>query len=143
MIKIERVERPNELTDEYVDCKTTDYLTDNNKRVWKLPSIKEKLLEMTNNKCAYCESRIELSGSYMEVEHFYPKSIYPQLVLDWDNLLPCCKTCNLKKGDTDPNDFNLINPTEEDPKNHLILKRYSIFGETEKGKNTAKISSLS
>ena len=39
----------------------------------------------------------------MEVEHFHPKSLYPNEVISWENLLPICKRCNSSKGaDSEP-----------------------------------------
>ncbi len=65
--------------------------------------VKQKLIELFNDKCAYCESRVShvYSG---DIEHFRPKgkiaeaSIqkpgYYWLAADWDNLLFSCRNCN-------------------------------------------------
>ena len=47
--------------------------------------------------CAYCESTC--SG---EVDHFRPKSRFPELVYDWANWLLACHDCNHAKGDKWP-----------------------------------------
>lgn len=44
--------------------------------------------------CSYCERRIPVGG---EVEHMSPKSSGGAL-LDWENFLLACKTCNTAKG---------------------------------------------
>lgn len=44
-------------------------------------------------RCAYCEDSLA-----DEVEHIWPKSLYPALVFDWLNYLYACGSCNLKKG---------------------------------------------
>lgn len=44
-------------------------------------------------RCAYCEDSLA-----DEVEHIWPKSLYPELVFDWRNYLYACGTCNRKKG---------------------------------------------
>jgi len=43
--------------------------------------------------CAYCERR-----NKGEVEHFRPKSKFPELVYEWSNWLFACHDCNQAKG---------------------------------------------
>ncbi|MEM6966904.1 MAG: hypothetical protein AAF573_19220 [Bacteroidota bacterium] len=65
--------------------------------------IKEKLRLMSNNiyRCNYCED------SYAdEIEHIYPKDIYPDRTFVWGNYLYACGPCNGPKN----NKFALINP---------------------------------
>lgn len=76
--------------------------------------IKSALVSSSHNKCAYCESSLT-QGSYMEVEHFKPKSLYPKLFYTWDNYLPVCKKCNVTKLDHDVVKEEIINPAKEDP----------------------------
>lgn len=141
MIKLERIDPPEKLTSIEIE-KLTNEFKKTNKNVWGKEYIKEQLLHMSNNKCAYCEAPLDISGSYMEIEHFYPKSKYPEKVVEWENLLPSCKRCNIKKGSIDPNDFNIINPTTVNPKEHLSLNRYRIVGLDKVGKNTVQLLNL-
>lgn len=78
--------------------------------LYKSQDVKEKLEKLYNNKCAYCEQKIE---SY-HVEHYRPKRAfqyrtaqqhegYPWLSLSWDNLIMACSECNENKG----NKFNI------------------------------------
>lgn len=46
-----------------------------------------------NNRCAYCED-----SAADEVEHIKAKTIYPELVFNWDNYLYSCGPCNGPKG---------------------------------------------
>ena len=62
------------------------------------PYINESLLSMSHNKCAYCELMLGEEVKYMEVEHFYCKKLYPDGVVQWDNLLHLCNRCNTNKG---------------------------------------------
>ncbi len=39
--------------------------------------------------CNYCEN-----NEANDVEHIYPKSLFPERAFDWDNYLLACKTCN-------------------------------------------------
>lgn len=71
------------------------------KVVWNKAYIKNALLEMSDNKCCYCECKIGKGEREMHVEHFKPKSIYPDLVVEWNNLLPSCPHCNKQKSSHD------------------------------------------
>ncbi|MCC7015234.1 MAG: hypothetical protein IT454_21930 [Planctomycetes bacterium] len=68
-------------------------------------------------RCMYC-----LDSHGTDVEHFWPKSPYPQRMFDWANLLLGCAECGRLKGDRFPLDGGapmLIDPSAEDPWEHL------------------------
>lgn len=44
-------------------------------------------------RCSYCEDSL---GT--DIEHIWPKSLYPQCVFDWMNFLLACGRCNSRKG---------------------------------------------
>lgn len=94
---------------------------------------------MSNRKCAYCETLLSEESKYMEVEHYRPKNIYPDLVVEWTNLLPSCKGCNGKKSDYDTGIFDFVHPVDDNPKDHLTihLSKPTTFvrGIDEKGKH--------
>jgi len=94
-------------------------------------------LKTTQNKvCVYCNSQLSLvvemeyydakkkkkKKSYprFEIDHHYPKSLYPYLATSFYNLYPCCGNCNRIKQDKKAN-FQLY--TEYDD---LDLFRFSI-----------------
>jgi hypothetical protein len=54
---------------------------------------REKLIDMYDGKCAYCESN-PLATSHLSVEHFRPKSQYYWLAYEWSNLTLSCIKCN-------------------------------------------------
>jgi len=60
------------------------------------PSIREKLGEMTQTHCAFCDGPLGVE-SRETVEHFRPKSQFPELAYTWDNLFPCCDVCQSSK----------------------------------------------
>lgn len=66
--------------------------------------------------CPYCNRNYtfivdEKSGRLRpELDHFYPKSLYPFLAMSFYNLIPSCSICNHTKKDKDSFDLNLINP---------------------------------
>ena len=68
-------------------------------------------------RCMYC---VDSHGS--DIEHFRPKTQYPQHAFQWSNLLLCCTECGRFKGDSFPIENGtpmLIDPTAEDPWQHL------------------------
>ena len=87
--------------------------------------VKEVLFNCSHNKCAYCE--IICHGGYLEVEHFFPKSRYPELILNWDNLLPSCKQCNLRKSSHDTGLEPIINPCNINPEHYLDYGDLKIY----------------
>ena len=69
-------------------------------------------------RCMYCE---DSHGT--DIEHFWPKTPFPQCLFIWPNLLLCCTECGRLKGDRFPTDAIgaplLIDPTAEGPWEHL------------------------
>jgi len=109
------------------------------------------LLEMSNGteRCSYCQD-----SKADEIEHIYPKDIYPYKTYDWDNYLYSCGQCNggksnrfgwIQAGKLKENDrprripqgyvytpppkspVALINPRVEDPFKYLELDIASTF----------------
>jgi uncharacterized protein (TIGR02646 family) len=141
LISINRPNRPVELTDQVKQDLTQKFMSDG-ENVWSKSYIKSALLTMAHNKCAYCECKLDEESKYMEVEHFLPKDDYPYLVVDWDNLLPSCKRCNVRKRKHDPSKEPIINPTVDKPNSHLRMYNYWIKGKDEKGKMTIDVLHL-
>jgi uncharacterized protein (TIGR02646 family) len=69
-------------------------------------------------RCMYC---LDSHGS--DVEHFWPKAIYPHRLCSWRNLLLCCTPCGRKKGDRLRLDARglplLLDPSADEPWEHL------------------------
>lgn len=97
---------------------------------------------MSNQKCAYCEGRLDLKSDYMEVEHFRDKKDYPNDVLIWENLLPSCKHCNGNKSSHDVVSEPIINPFVDVPREHIFLKSYLYKPKDELGKSTIYVLDL-
>ncbi len=114
--------------------------------------IKNALEEMFHKKCAYCQSDIS-AVTYGQIEHFRPKSEYPDLTFEWSNLLFSCDLCNDAghKGVKFPLDINgnplLIDPTDgiTDPNTHLdfawdaIAGKAFVYGRDDRGKTVETI----
>jgi hypothetical protein len=117
--------------------------------------VKNALVNMFHGKCAYCESKITVVD-FGDIEHFCPKSEYPDLTFEWSNLLFSCAVCNgaSHKGTNFPLDVNgnplLIDPTDgiTDPNTHLdfawddIAGLANVYGRDDRGKTVENIFDL-
>ncbi len=140
MIQVSRIARPKVLTDnatkwtmeylvaknEYEADKTNTAKKNNFKKAeskYNHEDVKLALRKMFSEKCAYCESDTT-HVSYGEIEHFKPKSKYPELCFEWKNMNFSCEICNGKshKGDKFPLEQEngpIINPVDENPDEHF------------------------
>ena len=144
MIKLTLIDRPVKLTDEVCQQLTDKYKADKSS-VWNKDYIKEALLKMTKNKCAYSEAPLNENGTYMEIDHFRCKEKYPKKVVEWGNLLPACKTCNTTKGEWDvEKDGDIVNPLVDNPQDYLFVKafRYYAKNDNKKGEDTITVLNL-
>ncbi|WP_278572898.1 HNH endonuclease [Fusobacterium ulcerans] len=127
MIKIERSEKPEQLTEELQKKLTEEFKKHKEKSVWNKPFIREKLLEESNSKCVYCECFIGNGRKEMHIDHFHYKDKYIEEVVSWDNLNPSCPHCNKSKSTHDTYLFPIINPFEQNPKDYFYLKNYRYY----------------
>ena len=109
------VEKAASWTEEYLRDRASGGGT---KTRWGHAEIRDSLRSETCEKCAYCESEVD-SVAWTHVEHIRPKSKYPNLVLDWDNLTLACPRCNQNKGAYDDAAQPLLNPYVDEPDEHL------------------------
>ncbi|MGF6354090.1 uncharacterized protein (TIGR02646 family) [Paenibacillus sp. 4624] len=138
MIKINKLPRPTELTDQLVMELTNEYKK-TGKSVWKKTFIENALLTSSHSKCAYCECKLNVESKYMEVEHYQDKNSFPDLVVEWKNLLPSCKRCNGRKHGHNTIEDPIINPATMEPREHLTMKYYRLHGKTSVGKETIDV----
>ncbi|OAV73642.1 hypothetical protein Barb6_00074 [Bacteroidales bacterium Barb6] len=140
MIKLDLPAKPEQLTDEFVVESTQAFKDGTNKSPWSINWLKEAVGEMAFGKCCYSEVRLNEESKYMEVEHFFPKSIYPDDVMKWGNLLPSCKKCNATKREHDTGKEPIVNPFTDNPKEYFYIEEscYRVKEQSEKGKRTIK-----
>lgn len=81
-----------------------------------------------------------------DIDHFWPKEKYPGRAFTWENYLWSCSACNSGfKGTQFPRDGNgaplLVNPTTEDPGEHLDFSPTTgkLIGVTSKGQHTIRV----
>lgn len=125
MIKLNRLDKPSELTPE-VEKQLIDEYKKTEKSVWKKDFITVPLLKMSHNKCCYCETILGVQARPMQVEHYHCKSLYPDEVVKWENLLPSCSECNSNKSTIDTYKTPLIDPSVDNPREYLYLKCFMI-----------------
>jgi uncharacterized protein (TIGR02646 family) len=139
--------------------------------IYRSESVRKALRHAQYDKCCYCESKF-LATSYGPVEHYRPKGAVQQalgqkkeypgyywLAYDWNNLLFSCTACNTKKGELFPlidkkararshhDDITmeqplLINPTVENPRDHIHFREDMPEYLTETGKITIQYLDL-
>jgi len=138
---------------------------------YKSDSVKETLEAVQFNKCSYSEAKF-LGGVYPQVEHFRPKKMvddYPSgsshfpgyywLAYDWSNLffsMPLIN-CSYKKNffpleaphqrnrnhlDSFVEFPTLIDPSIEDPRDHIYFYNEDVIYKTERGRVSIKILGL-
>lgn len=79
---------------------------------------KEELLEKHGAYCAYCQA--PLFPNNMCIDHYLSVKLYPEKANDDDNLILCCRECNIRKSSRLPYDENgnivILNPYTEEYK---------------------------
>lgn len=85
-------------------------------------AIRQELSQMTQAHCAFCDGGIGIE-SRETVEHFRPKSQFPELAYHWDNLFPCCDMCQSNKRENFTDE--LLKPDDADYKfNNYFVANY-------------------
>ncbi|WP_309607946.1 hypothetical protein [Flavobacterium sp.] len=168
MIRVNRLEKPSILVQNAISW-TENYLiaksnyeqnkTPENKNIFEKAekkynheTVKTALKSMFHNKCAFCESNITQVYAG-DIEHFRPKSKFPEFCFEWENLLFACSVCNGKsnKGDKFPLENEggfLIDPTEENPSDFFrfefdqVTKLFLLIPINERGETMLKTVKL-
>lgn len=137
---------------------------------YKSPVVRKTLTERQFNKCCFSEAKF--SGDNSHVEHFRPKAyvettnpkgkLYPGyywLAYEWSNLMLCKGIINCsykrnffplideaKRNRTHKDNFVeesvLIDPSTEDPRNHIGFYKEEIRPRTERGRETIQLLGL-
>ena len=71
---------------------------------------KKYLAQDFNNRCAYCNDLDKYSGGqrFFHIDHFAPKSLFPSLKFDYDNLMYSCPYCNGAKSNKWPSNSEKV-----------------------------------
>lgn len=120
MERIERTDAPGWLVETWRDWgKEWAEKLNNNKKAsftWHRHNkkgrkeLEKALCSMTDNHCSFCDSYPMGARLKPTIEHFRPKSKFPELAYQWENLFMACFLCQ-EKGDA----FSemLLKPDEE------------------------------
>ncbi|WP_422650097.1 HNH nuclease domain-containing protein [Cupriavidus sp. H18C1] len=122
MIKIDKLPEPPVLVENSKNWTSTllariaagERPTDAEKSRYRHAEIKAVLLEETDGKCAYCESKLR-HIAYGDIEHITPKSTTPALSFEWRNLTLACDICNTNKSDFLGDHDTFVDPYSTDP----------------------------
>ncbi|MDR0227865.1 MAG: HNH endonuclease [Flavobacteriaceae bacterium] len=126
MIELKKTKKPQSLADNgdkwtkdlMVDYYQTNVIDKTKQNKYNKPDIKQALILETNEKCAYCESKV--THIYPgDIEHIIPKALYPRLTFSWNNLTFGCYWCNNKKRDFLSKECMLLNPYKDKINFHL------------------------
>ena len=71
---------------------------------FKWQELRYKALKLGNGACCLCGATAK-DGAKLHVDHIKPKSIYPELSYELDNLQILCADCNIGKSNTDDTDW--------------------------------------
>lgn len=145
-------------SDDYLNGDKTFKITED----YKINVVKETLNKKQYNKCCFSEAKF--TGDYPHVEHFRPKArvdlygtktrIFPGyywLAYDWSNLFLCKPVinCSFKRNffplyneeqrnrthnDTNIEESMIIDPSAEDPREHIHFYQEELTPITEKGR---------
>ena len=137
MHKVKRNKAPIELENKNIEIRKMDTTLINSTKEWeKFSNTKLKketlksLQDMYAYCCAYCEGEIE-SVTSGHIEHLKPKSLFPKLMFDYNNLHYSCPKCNLNK--REKYDERMIDPTVDNPEEHIYFKGISAKAYDERG----------
>jgi uncharacterized protein (TIGR02646 family) len=108
--------------------------------------IKNKLMDKFHGHCAYCGKKLS-SNIDANIEHFKPKSVYPDLEFEPSNLLLSCRECNVIKSNHFPLNESgsplLLNPNQDDLSKHIKQSKNGILeGISERGKSMIAVLRL-
>lgn len=142
-----------------------------NSAVYGGKTVKNALMKIQHDKCCFCESSLHAQhgdvehfrpkGGWRQEEKDKLSEVgYYWLAYDWDNLFLACQKCNqtFKKNFfplENPNDRALnhthditkelhliINPSIDNPQDHLLFKKEIITSKTAKGEETIKRTAI-
>ena len=96
--------------------------------------------------CIYCRFPDCIKGyDAFGVEHYRPKSLYPELETDYSNLFYCCNTCNRYKGNKWPDPATGIfvpNPDEHVMFDHLRFNKETVVHVSDAGEYACELLQL-
>jgi hypothetical protein len=92
-----------------------------------------------SKKCVYCRRPDTLNPdqSHFGIDHYRPKSIFPELTNRYFNLFYCCNPCNTRKGDFWPAAGSPVDRFVPNPCDHVMFSHLRLNGSTVEAKSLA------
>lgn len=94
--------------------------------------LRSELKKLQNSCCAYCETPLKHRAS-AHIDHFKPKSQFPELTYEWENLFLSCiapnnSFCAMYKDDKmNPyKNLEILKPDADNPNDYFIYRRKKI-----------------
>lgn len=88
------------------------------------------LREMKVTVCPYCNRQyiftLANGKSRPQIDHYYPKIIYPYLALSLYNMVPSCSLCNMSKSSLDTYNMPILYPYLEEMGNEIVFEMKGI-----------------
>lgn len=140
MIPLQKLEEPGSLqrnrerwTRELLEAiKSGDKkLINQRKKKYNQQDVKDRLKEETQEKCAYCESRVTVVA-HGDIEHVTPKAVEPERTFEWDNLTFACQICNQHKTDKE----DMFDPYNDPMEEIIFLAPPILVGRSKKTQKT-------
>lgn len=95
------------LTVEGVDVRSKEFL-----QTWTWRELRYKTLQRYGRACLCCGASPQ-TGAVIHVDHIKPRSLFPELAMDPDNLQTLCADCNVGKSNKDMTDWREPEPDAE------------------------------
>jgi hypothetical protein len=107
-------------------------------------SYKPHLQREFRRKCVYCcASDGPVGDDVFGVDHYLPKSKFPQFAQEWKNLFYACGRCNTLKSDfVSTPDLYLPNPCQHTMADHLQYEEADIVARTQHGRYMSELLRL-
>lgn len=106
-----QVKHNNEYSKSYYETNKERKKLLNSKR-WR--DLRERVIKRDGGMCNRCWSSLGIiENNNLQVHHIKPRSEYPELMFETDNLITVCKTCNLTLGVSGKIDWEIIRFNED------------------------------
>jgi 5-methylcytosine-specific restriction endonuclease McrA len=87
--------------------------------------LRYRVLSASDGCCSLCGRSKREHGVVLQVDHIKPRSKYPELAFDFNNLQVLCAACNWGKSDRDESDWR----EQEDSEMKLVMESRRALGE--------------
>jgi len=152
MVNIEKNDEPEYFTNakkKVASPKTKGAWADDEIKNIRFRLRKDILKSEQNGVCAYCEQSITSDKESSNIDHFRTRNLFPELTLEYDNLVVSCNSNNRCSNHKDnnikiKNEYdNIVNPVKENPEEFFeFLPTGEILPKNERAEKTIEVFNL-